>query len=72
MTTTSMRVDTFAPINPNETLVEFRGIGLKRDTPERRPVRQQSRQRAGHGCRVKTTAGGWSGLPVIRRNIRGQ
>lgn len=34
-----MRIDTSTPISPNRTLMEFRGLGLKSDTPEVRAQR---------------------------------
>lgn len=36
---TVMRIDTSTPIGPNRTLMEFRGVGLKNDTPEVRAQR---------------------------------
>lgn len=36
---TAMRIDTSRPIGANRTLMEFRGIGLKADTPEVRAIR---------------------------------
>jgi methanesulfonate monooxygenase large subunit len=35
----SLRIDTVIPISPRETAIEFRGLGLKRDTPEERASR---------------------------------
>ncbi|HZS83232.1 MAG TPA: aromatic ring-hydroxylating dioxygenase subunit alpha [Stellaceae bacterium] len=35
----SLRVDTTTPIGPNLVMIEFRGLGLKRDTPEERAQR---------------------------------
>ncbi len=35
----ALRVDTMTPISANQVLIEFRGIGLKRDTPEERRLR---------------------------------
>lgn len=35
----SLRVDTMTPIGPNKVLIEFRGLGLKRDTAEEREQR---------------------------------
>jgi methanesulfonate monooxygenase large subunit len=35
----SLRVDTMTPIGPNKVLIEFRGLGLKRDTSEEREQR---------------------------------
>lgn len=35
----SLRVDTMTPIGPNLVLIEFRGLGLKRDTEEERELR---------------------------------
>lgn len=36
---TAMRIDTSTPISPSLTLMEFRGLGLKSDTPEVRAER---------------------------------
>ena len=35
----SLRIDTVAPISATKTFVEYRGLGLKRDTPEERAQR---------------------------------
>lgn len=35
----ALRVDTVTPLAPNKALVEYRGLGLKRDTPEEREQR---------------------------------
>lgn len=35
----AMRVDTVLPIGPNELYIEYRGLGLKSDTPEERAAR---------------------------------
>src|SRR5205809_40098 len=37
--TSVMRIDTSIPLGPNEVLIEFRGLGLKRDTAEERAQR---------------------------------
>ncbi|MEP7261137.1 MAG: Rieske 2Fe-2S domain-containing protein [Usitatibacter sp.] len=37
--TSVLRMDTAIPLGPNEALIEFRGLGLKRDTPEERAER---------------------------------
>jgi methanesulfonate monooxygenase large subunit len=37
--TSVMRIDVSIPISPNEVLIEFRGLGLKRDTAEERTQR---------------------------------
>ena len=37
--TSVLRMDTAIPLGPNEVLIEFRGLGLKRDTPEERAER---------------------------------
>ena len=37
--TSVLRMDTAIPIGPNEVLIEFRGLGLKRDTPQERAER---------------------------------
>jgi methanesulfonate monooxygenase large subunit len=34
-----IRLDTAIPLAPNQTLIELRGLGLKRDTPEQRADR---------------------------------
>ena len=38
----SCRVDTMTPLGPNKVLVEFRGLGLKADTPDERAERLKS------------------------------
>ncbi|CEG54700.1 Methanesulfonate monooxygenase, hydroxylase alpha subunit [Stutzerimonas xanthomarina] len=35
----AMRLDTAIPLGPNLVLIEFRGLGLKADTPEERAIR---------------------------------
>lgn len=35
----SMRIDTLIPLGPNKLYVEYRGLGLKSDTPEERAAR---------------------------------
>ncbi len=35
----AMRLDTAIPLGPNKILIEFRGLGLKSDTPEERAIR---------------------------------
>jgi methanesulfonate monooxygenase large subunit len=35
----SLRIDTLVPLSPLETAIEFRGLGLKRDTPQERASR---------------------------------
>lgn len=35
----AMRLDTAIPLGPNKVLIEFRGLGLKSDTPEERAIR---------------------------------
>ena len=35
----AFRLDSSIPLGPNKVLVEFRGLGLKRDTPEERAIR---------------------------------
>jgi methanesulfonate monooxygenase large subunit len=35
----SLRIDTLIPLSPFETAIEFRGLGLKRDSPEERASR---------------------------------
>jgi methanesulfonate monooxygenase large subunit len=35
----SLRIDTVIPVSPYETSIEFRGLGLKRDTPQERASR---------------------------------
>jgi methanesulfonate monooxygenase subunit alpha len=37
--TSVMRIDTSIPLGPDKLLIEFRGLGLKRDTPEERAKR---------------------------------
>jgi methanesulfonate monooxygenase subunit alpha len=37
--TSVMRIDTAIPLGPNEVMIELRGLGLKRDTPEDRAAR---------------------------------
>ena len=37
--TSVLRMDTAIPLGPNEVLIEFRGLGLKRDTPQERAER---------------------------------
>jgi methanesulfonate monooxygenase large subunit len=37
--TSVIRLDTIIPLSPNQTLIEFRGLGLKSDTPEQRASR---------------------------------
>jgi methanesulfonate monooxygenase large subunit len=37
--TSVLRMDTAIPLGPNKLLIEFRGLGLKSDTPEERAVR---------------------------------
>jgi methanesulfonate monooxygenase large subunit len=37
--TSVLRIDTAIPLGPNEVLIEFRGLGLKRDTAEERAQR---------------------------------
>jgi len=37
--TSVLRIDTAIPLGPNEVLIEFRGLGLKRDTKEERDQR---------------------------------
>jgi methanesulfonate monooxygenase subunit alpha len=34
-----LRVDTMTPLGPNRVMIEFRGLGLKRDTAEERAQR---------------------------------
>ncbi|PQZ67682.1 methanesulfonate monooxygenase [Achromobacter sp. MYb9] len=36
-----MRIDTVIPIGPNKLFIEYRGLGLKSDTPEERAARVQ-------------------------------
>lgn len=38
---TIMRIDTSTPISPNETLVEWRGLGIKGESPEDRAMREK-------------------------------
>jgi len=35
----ALRCDLMTPLGPNEVMIEFRGLGLKRDTPEMREAR---------------------------------
>lgn len=35
----AMRLDTAIPLGPNKVFIEFRGLGLKADTPEERAIR---------------------------------
>ena len=35
----SLRVDTMTPLGPDRVIIEFRGLGLKRDTPQERAQR---------------------------------
>jgi methanesulfonate monooxygenase subunit alpha len=37
--TSVLRIDTAIPLGPNKAMIEFRGLGLKRDTPEERAER---------------------------------
>jgi methanesulfonate monooxygenase large subunit len=37
--TSVLRIDTVVPLGPNKLIVEFRGLGLKSDTPEQRTER---------------------------------
>ncbi len=37
--TSVMRIDTSIPLGPNQLMIEFRGLGLKSDTPEQRAER---------------------------------
>ena len=37
--TSVIRIDTSIPLGPNEVMIELRGLGLKRDTPEERAAR---------------------------------
>ena len=37
--TSVIRLDTIVPLSPNQTLIEFRGLGLKSDGPEQRASR---------------------------------
>jgi methanesulfonate monooxygenase large subunit len=37
--TSVMRIDTSIPLGPDKLIIEFRGLGLKRDTPEERAKR---------------------------------
>jgi len=37
--TSVMRMDTVVPLGPDKVVIEFRGLGLKRDTPEERTKR---------------------------------
>jgi methanesulfonate monooxygenase large subunit len=35
----ALRIDTICPLSPTKTVIEYRGLGLKRDTPEERQTR---------------------------------
>ena len=37
----ALRVDVMTPLSPDKVMIEFRGLGLKRDTPEERVIRQR-------------------------------
>jgi len=37
--TSVLRIDTVIPLGPNEVIIEFRGLGLKRDTKQERDQR---------------------------------
>jgi methanesulfonate monooxygenase large subunit len=37
--TSVLRIDTVIPLGPNKTMIEYRGLGLKKDTPEERAER---------------------------------
>ena len=37
--TSVLRIDTAIPVGPNEVIIEFRGLGMKSDTPEERKQR---------------------------------
>ena len=37
--TSVIRIDTAIPLGPNEVMIEFRGLGMKSDTPEERAAR---------------------------------
>ena len=37
----ALRVDVMTPLSPDKVMIEFRGLGLKSDTPEQRLVRQR-------------------------------
>tara|TARA_B100001123_G_C15345902_1_gene1037172 strand:- start:7132 stop:8271 length:1140 start_codon:yes stop_codon:yes gene_type:complete len=37
----ALRVDVMTPLSPDKVMIEFRGLGLKKDTPEERLVRQR-------------------------------
>ncbi len=40
--TSVMRMDTSIPLGPDKLLIEFRGLGLKRDTAEERAKRNSA------------------------------
>ena len=35
----ALRIDTMVPLGPDKTIIEFRGLGIKKDTPEERAER---------------------------------
>ena len=35
----ALRIDTMVPLGPDKTIIEFRGFGIKGDTPEERQER---------------------------------
>ncbi len=35
----ALRIDTMVPLGPDKTIIEFRGLGIKKDTPEQRAER---------------------------------
>ena len=37
----ALRVDVMTPLSPDKVMIEFRGLGLKSDTPEERVIRQR-------------------------------
>ena len=37
----ALRVDVMTPLSPDKVMIEFRGLGLKSDTPEQRLIRQR-------------------------------
>ena len=37
----ALRVDIMTPLGPDKVMIEFRGLGLKSDTPEQRLIRQR-------------------------------
>jgi methanesulfonate monooxygenase large subunit len=37
----ALRVDVMTPLSPDKVMIEFRGLGLKSDTPEERLIRQR-------------------------------